>query len=100
MFIKREIYELDLQNAYKDGNSDATKLWLEELKLQKEYYQDKLIELRESIKTTKKSDLVDKINEIIKGDYRNYTSEPIVTVHLELDGKEIWKGIKEVEKND
>lgn len=71
MFIKREIYELDLQNAYEDGNSDATKMWKRELELQKEYYQDKLIELRESIKTTKKNDLVDKINEIIKGDYRN-----------------------------
>lgn len=67
MFIIKRIYELDLQNAYADGNSDATKAWMKEFELQKEYYQNKLIELRESVKTTKKSELIDKINAIIEG---------------------------------
>ena len=67
MFIRKRIYELDLQNAYEDGNADATKMWQEEFRLQKEYYQDKLIELRESVKTTKKTDLINKINKIIEG---------------------------------
>lgn len=65
MFIRRNVYELDLQNAYEDGNADATKMWQEEFRLQKEYYQNKLIELRESIKITKKADLIDKINDIL-----------------------------------
>lgn len=67
MFIRKRIYELDLQNAYEDGNSDATKAWMKEFELQKEYYQNKLIELRESVKTTKKTELIDKINAIIEG---------------------------------
>lgn len=67
MFIRKRIYELDLQNAYEDGNADATKMWQEEFRLQKEYYQNKLIELRESVKTTKKTDLINKINKIIEG---------------------------------
>lgn len=67
MFIRKRIYELDLNNAYADGNSDATKAWMKEFELQREYYQNKLIELRESVKTTKKSELIDKINAIIEG---------------------------------
>lgn len=99
MFIRREIYELDLQNAYEDGNNDATKMWQKEFELQREYYQEKLIELRESIKTTKKDDLVEKINGIIKGNYRNYTSKQTeATVHLELNGKKMWECIKEIKR--
>ena len=67
MFIRKRIYELDLQNAYADGNSDATKAWMKEFELQRKYFEDKLIELRESVKTTRKAELIDKINEIIEG---------------------------------
>ena len=67
MFIRKRIYELDLQNAYADGNSDATKAWMKEFELQRKYFENKLIELRESVKTTKKTDLIDKINKIIEG---------------------------------
>ena len=67
MFIRKRIYELDLQNAYADGNSDATKAWMKEFELQRKYFENKLIELRESVKTTRKAELIDKINAIIEG---------------------------------
>ena len=68
MFISKKKYEKYVQEAYYNGNSDATEIWQQEVKYIRKYYQDKLIELRENIKTTKKADLVDKINDILKGD--------------------------------
>ncbi len=103
MFIRREIYELDLQNAYEDGNSDATKMWQKEFELQREYYQEKLIELRESIKTTKKDDLVDKINEILVGRYYDdddNANKVTVKCKILLDGKEMWETMNKEKEND